>query len=154
VIPLAGRSDRIIPTLTGPFDIIYIDGSHLYDCVRADLAAAEHLLADGGFLCGDDLEAQGYEVEDTVLAANAGRDAILLPRGNRTIHPGVTRAVAEHFGLVSVYRGFWIMQRRGRGYAPVSLAGAEGWLPRHWDEDNQRRIMTAVEEDGILSRLL
>lgn len=140
--------------IAGPFDIIYIDGCHLYEEVRADLAGGKALLADGGFLCGDDLDIQLHEVDVLAARSNARRDFVQDPRTQQFFHPGVTLAVGEAFGPVSLYRGFWIMQRQDVYFTKVSLAGAIGLIPRHWPETSQARVREAIAADGVLSQLV
>ena len=41
--------------MLGPFDLIWVDGGHLYPEVAWDLAAAHHLCRDGGQLLCDDV---------------------------------------------------------------------------------------------------
>ena len=43
----------------GEYDVVYIDGDHSYEAVRADIAAYSGKLAAGGWLCGHDYHA-GY----------------------------------------------------------------------------------------------
>jgi predicted O-methyltransferase YrrM len=104
---LRGKSGQILPTLlTESLDIIYLDGSHYYEEVKADLKEAKRLLRPGGLLCGDD-----YEVSPTEEFLSAARLATKLDyftfRG-KDFHPGVLLAVNEELGEVSHENGiFW-----------------------------------------------
>src|SRR5262245_30737679 len=121
-VPIAHRkgfSGDVLPTLPARgFNFIYIDASHYYEAVLRVLAMAARLLADGGLLCGDDLERQIPDVrKDEALAAIA---TDTVGSDEESYHPGVTLAVAQFFGgRVSAYDGFWIMQSRGGRYSPV-----------------------------------
>jgi predicted O-methyltransferase YrrM len=54
---IVGDSREVIPRLVGQhFDVVFIDGAHVYDIVSSDIANAKRLVRDGGILCGDDLE--------------------------------------------------------------------------------------------------
>src|ERR1700722_8275794 len=44
----------------GYFDWIYIDGNHLYEFVRQDLALSFQKTKPGGYLTGDDYQAEGW----------------------------------------------------------------------------------------------
>lgn len=57
-----GQSDRVLRSLTGPFDLIYIDGDHEARSVMIDTAICWGLLASGGILIFDDYRWTG-EVE-------------------------------------------------------------------------------------------
>lgn len=48
------RSDKFWKENTATFDLIYVDGSHLYDDVRNDLYEAWKVLRPGGLLLADD----------------------------------------------------------------------------------------------------
>ena len=151
VRPMVGTSDDVLPTLDGPFDIIYIDGCHLYPYARNDILSCHRLLEDGGYICGDDLERQLSQTDPRLVMDNIGADCVTDAQTGTIFHPGVTRAVGEIFGDVSVYRGFWIMERVGEGYRPVSLRGMRGRLPRHWPADMHREIRDNIAADGVLS---
>src|SRR4029077_1273653 len=60
-----GDARQVLPDLPdAEFDIVYIDGSHLYESVRADIRDAKRLIRDGGIICGDDLELQRIDVDN------------------------------------------------------------------------------------------
>jgi len=151
---IVGTSRDVLSGLNGLFDIIYLDGRHLYAEVVADIAACDALLAPGGFLCGDDLEFQMHEIDQAAARANVRFDWMLDERTGQPFHPGVTLAVGEAFGPVSVYRGFWIVEKRADGYASVDLAGARGWRPRHWSAAAQERACREVAADGLLAEIV
>lgn len=46
--------------LAGEYDVVYIDGDHSYEAVRADIDAYSRKVAAGGWLCGHDYHA-GYQ---------------------------------------------------------------------------------------------
>lgn len=99
-----GDSRHILGILARKFDLVYIDGSHVYPDVTKDLQKAGPLVKDGGILCGDDLELQAHQLTAAELVTEA-------------FHPGVTRAVVEYFGgPVWAFRGFFAMRKRGDGW--------------------------------------
>jgi hypothetical protein len=117
-----GDSRTILPELAkeyaGKFDLIFIDGDHRYDVAVCDVRNAVSLIREGGILCGDDLEAQLYELNGLnrhkmALVANADYIAH-VETGQGLIdgyHPGVTQAVAEIIGPVSCFEGLWAVKR-------------------------------------------
>lgn len=130
------------------FDLVYIDGRHLYGDVIADLRGAEPLVAPGGYLCGDDLEAQLHEVDAAAAHANAGRHSLSDPKTGQLYHPGVTLAVAEFFGgPVSNYGGFWIMRRNEDGsYRQVDLSQSPIIVPRHFPAVWREALHAAIAQ--------
>lgn len=130
------------------FDLVYIDGRHLYEDVLADLRGADRLVAPGGFLCGDDLEAQLHEVDATAARANAGRHTFTDPRSGRLYHPGVALAVAEFFGgPVANYSGYWIMRRSDSGrYVPADLSQSPIIIPRHFPAVWREALQAAIAQ--------
>lgn len=150
-----GRSHDVLPTLAGQtFDIIYVDGCHLYPEVYQDLQICDGLLAEGGFLCGDDLEMQLSDVDAGVARANARIDYLQDPQSAQVFHPGVTLGVGEFFGPVSVYRGFWVMRKGSGGYEPVPMRGGQGLLPDHWPQNYLEQAEARIREDGLLASVI
>ncbi len=145
---IRGSGVEIFPCLRERyFDLVYIDGRHLYEDVLADLRGAEGLVAPGGFLCGDDLEAQLHEVDVPPARANAGRHSLTDPRSGILYHPGVTLAVAEFFGgPVASYQGFWAMRRSedGSSYTPVDLSQSPIIIPRHFPQVWRDALQSAM----------
>lgn len=62
------RSDKFWSTNKTSFDLIYVDGSHIYDDVVNDLYEAWHFLNDGGLMLVDDWDhKKNIEVYDCKL---------------------------------------------------------------------------------------
>jgi len=98
------RSTEVLPALpAASFDLIYIDGSHRYEDVRFDLQQAKRLAVEGGIICGDDLDAT---------------------------HDGVVRAVADEFGNVSCWHGYFATRRLAGPLDRVELPVTRA-LPSH-----------------------
>lgn len=136
-----GRSDQVLPYFAdGAFDLIFIDGDHLYPAVANELREADRLLAEGGLLCGDDLERQATAAE--CAAVDTSIHYTQDPATGVPYHPGVTRAVAEALGPVSAYEGFFVMRKTGGGYAPVDLTGRTASIPRHFPAALKASIRT------------
>jgi tetratricopeptide (TPR) repeat protein len=152
VEPLRGASDAVLATLpAASFDLIYVDGSHLYEDVRRDLRHALRLVRPGGFVCGDDLELQAGDCDRTFAWDRRGVDTATDPRSGSFFHPGVTLAVDEALGRVSVYDGFWVVQQNGSGFRPVDLAGAAALLPLHWPRGIVEQLRERFATSGELT---
>jgi methyltransferase family protein len=65
-------------------DLVFIDGSHLYEDVKSDIAHAKTLVKKGGILAGHDYNDAGW--------------------------PGVKRAVDEIFGVVPFVGSIWFVK--------------------------------------------
>lgn len=104
--------------LPGAFDIVFIDGCHLFDACLADIVAGAKLLREGGLLCGDDLEK-----EMTKDALPLYEDIVDECMGG--YHPGVSLAVATYFGppgSVWVNSGVWAVRKTKQGFTPEGVA--------------------------------
>lgn len=145
---LASKNSDIISAIRGraesvsglfrenTFDLIFIDANHEYEHVRNDLSVFSKLVKPNGILCGDDLELQYDEVDPEFLKNNIHPDVIADPVSGRTYHPGVTLALHEFFAKkVSVWEGFWAMQKDGAGWTEIDLhSEAEIKIPDHLKE--------------------
>ena len=95
------------------FDVVYIDGDHVYDQVRQDIILGQDLVKVGGILCGDDLERQLKDCDLEQVKAWKNLDWM-------GYHPGVTLAVGEIFNIVWVEDGFWAMRKTATGWEPFA----------------------------------
>ncbi len=146
---IRGRFDDVAPYLgDGQFDVVYIDGSHYYADVVHDIAQAKRLVRDGGLVCGDDLEHQLADVDPGFVKANIAKDYARDPKG-RGMHPGVTLAVAEAFGRVADYSGFWIMRREGERFAEVGLHQAQVFIPNHLRDEDKHAVFAWMKQSGL-----
>ncbi len=131
---LVGDTRKVLPGLpSSKFDIVYIDGSHLYDDVHADITEAKRLVRDGGIICGDDLELPRTKVDDGEhrAAVELKKDFVYSSTGNAYYHPGVTEAVALEFGDVASWAGVWAMRKAGSQWTKVELDAAAVQIPHH-----------------------
>ncbi|MCD6073432.1 MAG: hypothetical protein K0Q70_315 [Rhodospirillales bacterium] len=148
---LRGLSADILPTLpAGGFDIVYIDGDHSYPAVCDDIRHSMSLVADEGILCGDDLELQSFEVNANIGRRLPSLDSALATHLSQTYHPGVTLAVGETFGRVSVWEGFWAMRKRGTSWQPISLDGAPLDMPPHLPPRSMMELKIYLMQHGLM----
>ena len=138
---IRGTSDAVLPFLKEEqFDIAFVDGSHTYEHVRRDILNTMPLVAEGGFICGDDLELQAHEIDskrlrETYTSETSDewkRDYVVDDATGIGFHPGVTLAVAECFEGVSAWEGFWVVQKQGKRWESLGELDAEDLrIPDH-----------------------
>jgi predicted O-methyltransferase YrrM len=131
---IVGNAHDVLPTLrSGKFDIVYIDGSHVYENVRADIQDAKRLIRTGGLICGDDLELQKHQLDpnEQQSAVMSRKDYVYSVTVRQSYHPGVTEAVSAEFGAVSSWDGVWAMEKAGLGWTKVELTVDGIQLPQH-----------------------
>ena len=131
---IIGDSRQVLPTLCADeYDIIFIDGAHVYDIVSSDIANAKRLVRDGGIVCGDDLELTLAEVDQDRhrAALKVGADFALDVRTCKEYHPAVTQAVADEFPNLTNFEGLWAVRRQGETFKPVDLSASTLEIPTH-----------------------
>lgn len=148
---LRGQSDSILPLLKeNTFDIIFIDADHSYTPVKRDILNSLKLVKDGGIICGDDLNLQMSQVDPDITKAHCEDDFIKDVKAGRNYHPGVTLAVHEIFGEVSVWGGFWAMQKKGNEWMRISLADMPIIFPKHFPESAINKAQDHLNDISIL----
>lgn len=88
------------------FDIIYIDGSHIYEEVKEDLNFALKAIKNKGLLCGDDLDLGLTPALWAKAQEGIDQDLIVLNDGT-AFHPGVYMALLESGLKINCENGFW-----------------------------------------------
>jgi predicted O-methyltransferase YrrM len=132
VVVLKGRSQDVLPRLSPrTFDIIFIDGSHSYADVLADIQISKGLLKNGGALCGDDFEIHWGNCDPAALDAAVASGIDYSVYGTTSFHPGVTAALRDAVGTVSAFEGFWVAQIVDERATPVELRPHSTSIPEH-----------------------
>jgi predicted O-methyltransferase YrrM len=140
-----GIESKVTPIATSPdnlagffpnssFDAVYIDGDHRYSGMKRDLEFVLPLIKPDGVICGDDLELELVDV-DAEFASNAREiDVAMDPKTKRSYHPGVTLAVAELIGRVSIFEDCWAARRVGSSneFVPFNFARLDMNVPASW----------------------
>ena len=107
VIVVRGVASRVLTAYKPKiFDCIYVDGSHYYDAVKADLQIAKYLLKDDGVLCGDDYLLPHTPELIALAKSHLTTNFLSLPDG-RGFYPGVLLAISEELPKVNMQDGFW-----------------------------------------------
>lgn len=158
VSTIIGNSQNVLPTLQeNDFWIVYLDGSHRFPDVLADIQLSVDLVKMGGIICGDDLELQrsGVGLGELIRDVGSEKDYVKSEKCGVFYHPGVTRAVAEIFGEVSAWEGFWAMRKTKDGWAKVDLSGCKIEVPEHISNaedyppavsDDRKRLILPIHE--------
>lgn len=105
------------------FDFIFIDGCHHYTETMSDIENAKRLIREGGVIVGDDLDVSVNEADRVALWGAREQDVVRDPKTGRMCHPGVTLAVAEHFGS-SIKGGpytFWAVRKTSSKFVDIGL---------------------------------
>ncbi|MBM4262147.1 MAG: hypothetical protein FJ145_12045, partial [Deltaproteobacteria bacterium] len=153
-----GDARDILPALPGSsYDIVYIDGSHAYEAVRADIREGKRLVRDGGIVCGDDLELKKTQVDpaEHLAALNLNKDFVESSKGAMHYHPGVTEAVAVEFGEVSSWEGVWAIRSLGSQWIGVEIDSRPIEIPCHVDspdklENSRAQIVGATDGFNLI----
>jgi predicted O-methyltransferase YrrM len=135
IVPMRGSSHELLPLFCDEwFDLIFVDGDHTYARVTEDLKNSAPLVAEGGVICGDDLELQISQIDLSYALAHKQMDYIRDPQTKVWYHPGVTLAVGELAREVSAWEGFWAMRKAAGNWEKVELEKlrpGEICIPQH-----------------------
>jgi predicted O-methyltransferase YrrM len=132
VVAIKAKSEAVLPSFAdASFDIVYIDGDHRMAAMKADLAQGMRLVRPGGILCGDDFDEPIEAVDPVFARAQTEADWLRDPSSGKGFHPGVTVALADAFGSVSAYGGYWLMHKGAEGWDKVDLRGRPVRIPPH-----------------------
>jgi hypothetical protein len=74
-------------------------------------------------------------VDAAFARAQTGADWLRDPKSGKGYHPGVTVALADAFGPVTTYGGYWVMRKAGAGWDQVDLRGRPLKVPPHLPAD-------------------
>jgi hypothetical protein len=146
IVLLRGFTQEVLPLLEPRyFSIVFVDGSHNYQDVLHDIRYATDLVRDAGVVCGDDLEVQRHECSETALHRGIAlnTDYQVDERTSQWYHPGVTAAVGELLGPVSVWEGFWAVERRDNTWHRVELTDVREELPIHLRSSDVEAVLVA-----------
>jgi len=150
IVLLRGLSQEILPLLEARhFSIVFVDGSHMYQDVFHDIRSAMTLVQEDGIVCGDDLDLQRTECSESGLQQGIAlhTDYQLDEQTGTWYHPGVTAAVEELLGPVSVWEGFWAMRRAADAWQSVELANIEDEPPMHLRSTDE--VVPTLVVEGI-----
>lgn len=107
------------------FDFVYIDSSSCgYEQVKRDLLNYGSLLKVGGILSGDDLELQCADIDYVHGDKHKEINCIKDLKTKKYYHPGITLAINDILGSVSMNEGFWAMRKTENGWARVEILDA------------------------------
>jgi predicted O-methyltransferase YrrM len=107
-------------------DLIFIDGDHRYERVMQDISTWLPKLRYGGILCGHDCEGYYGQYPERIkdlIGQHIGEDYIPNidhPQADPGVHPGVVKAVYDHFGT-----NFGIMPNSTIWYYVKKLEGRQ-----------------------------
>lgn len=150
IIPFKGWSNELLPLLGNEkFDLVFIDGSHTYASVLKDINNSVSLVTEGGIICGDDLELQLSQLDVEHAKKHTKMDYIIDPKTKIYYHPGVSLAVAEFFGEVSVWKGFWAIRKKEKNWEKVELSNKfpeHITIPEHLEKQRASNYLRFGEE--------
>ena len=150
VVITKGNSREVLPGLAeASYEIIFLDGSHLYADIYHDIVQAKRLVKDGGIVCGDDFElpvdAADQEAHQQKLSNNV--DFTEDPFSGVGYHPGVSQAIADAFGEVSVWDGLWAVRRSGTGFETINHLEDEPQIPEHLRAGEKTALVELVRSE-------
>lgn len=87
VIILTGTSREVLPRLTHPFDLVFVDAGHSHQECLEDMTDGLRLLAPGGIMCVDDLDHPQHSYLRQTVTDFAAANNLIVTIHN--VHTGV-----------------------------------------------------------------
>ena len=100
------------------FDLIFIDGSHDYKDVLFDIQYSKKFLKNGGIMVGDDYEVKFSDANPDVFKnlLRNNKELSFQSKQNISFHPGVTKAVYDHFGNIDQINGLFVIKKNKKNF--------------------------------------
>ena len=116
------KSNDYLATINKKFDLIIIDGSHLYEEVISDLENSKKIIENKGFIIGDDYEIKYQDLSNIDLKEICQKrlDVFYDKHTKIRFHPGVTLAVFNTFGNLNVINGLFCVQKDDKNFIDYS----------------------------------
>jgi len=116
------KSNLYLKEINEMYDLIVIDGSHLYNEVIEDLENSKKILNNGGFIIGDDYEVKYSNLSKLNLKDLCEKRLDVYYDKNTKIrfHPGLTQAVYDTFGDLDQINGLFCIQKKESSYIDFS----------------------------------
>lgn len=94
------------------FDLIIIDGSHLYSNVINDIKNSKKYLNNNGLIIGDDYEINFSNVSHINFNNKKKIDVFFDNKSKTRFHPGVTLSVYNEFGDLKSKNGLFCVKKK------------------------------------------
>ena len=106
------------------YDLIIVDGSHLYNEVMEDLGNSKRIVNDKGFIIGDDYEVKYSKLTNINIAELCKKrlDVFYDKHTKIRFHPGVTLAVYNSIGDLDEINGLFCVQKSNNRYTDFSVS--------------------------------
>ena len=104
------------------YDLIIVDGSHLYNEVLEDLENSKKIINDEGFIIGDDYEVKYLDLPNIDLKDLCKKrlDVFYDKHTKIRFHPGVTLATYNSLGDINEINGLFCVQKKDTHYIDFS----------------------------------
>ena len=109
-IMTSGKYKTSVPQKTWGY--IHIDGDHSYQGFKKDLLGLAGKVKESGLLSGDDLDLSAPEINLAYAKAHKEADYLEDPLTKKWYHPGITLAVHEVLGDVTMQNSLWAVVRK------------------------------------------
>lgn len=118
------KSNVFLQGTNKKYDLIIVDGSHLFNEVSQDLENAKRIINNKGFIIGDDYEVKYSKLENINIKELCKKklDVFYDRHTKIRFHPGVTLAVYNSFGDLNEINGLFCVQKNKSNYIDFSAS--------------------------------